>query len=293
MDREAIEDVVYASLGRHLRVTCVLGILFLAIGFILGHYVAAQHSRELSVRWAGQVDRLSQQVSEVEKSFQAELGKVRELAQTRESAPVVIAHQSPAFAHASAQTEQLNETRRLSRAAEEMRRMAIARCIEDVEREKARILLELQPYLDRKMTVQATDVSKAVNRLVNTQIAQLKTLVPVEAPPTPAVDMSYFANADISTISAEADPPHCPAPEYLPLVPVADDPSPTVNENVAGLPTPRTPVEQSPVLAEPSTDTLKKSENTPRFFTAPRKPRLFITGRKPLEMSSEKESVVR
>ena len=45
MDRDTVEDVVHASLGRHLRVTCVLGLLFLGVGFVLGHYVAAQQHK--------------------------------------------------------------------------------------------------------------------------------------------------------------------------------------------------------------------------------------------------------
>ena len=259
----------------------------------MGHYVAAQHARELSVRWASRVDQLSQQVELVEKSLKAELGKVRELAQAQESAPETPANQPPAVSQQSQHEEQLHETRRLSRVAEELRRTTIAHCIEDIEREKGRILLELQPYLDRKLTIQAAEVSKAVNRLVDTQVAQLKTLVLVETPPTPAADLSYFTNRDISRISAEADVPHCPVPEYHPLIPVSDDQVPKVNRNAAFMPTPSTPAERVPVLADPSSDTLRKSDTTPQFFTAPRKPRLFITGRKPLEMSSEKDAVGR
>jgi len=293
MDRETIEDVVYASLGRHLRVTCVLGLLFLAIGFVLGHYVAAQHSRELSVRWASRVDLLSKQIDQVDKSLKAELGKVRELAQAHESAQKAAANQPPVVIEPSRNEELLNETRRLSRAAEEMRRTSIARCIEDIEREETRILLELQPYLDRKLTIQAAEVSKAVTRLVNTQVAQLKTLVQVETPPTPAVDVSYFRNTDISPVSAETDDPHCPVPEYHPLIPVADDQAQSDLESVALVPMPSPAAERLPAPAEPSSGSLTKSKAAPQFFSAPRKPRLFITGRKPLEISSEKESVIR
>ena len=56
MDRDSVEDVVHASLGRHLRVTCVLGLLLLGVGFVLGHFVAAQHARELSDHWSHQTE---------------------------------------------------------------------------------------------------------------------------------------------------------------------------------------------------------------------------------------------
>ena len=84
MDREEIEDLVHASLGRHLRVTCVLGLLFLAIGFVLGHFVAAQHARELSDRLAGRTERWTreadQRAQQMEKTIKAEIEEIKALA---------------------------------------------------------------------------------------------------------------------------------------------------------------------------------------------------------------------
>ena len=229
MDREEVEDVVHASLGRHLRVTCVLGLLFLGVGFILGHYVAAQHARDLSDRWSHRTEELAQ----AQATLKADLDQVRELAQsTRHEELTRSAHQA----------EMLDETRRLARAAEDLRQSLIARCIAENQREKARILQELQPYLDRKMTLQAAEVSEAVKRLVDSQVTQLKTLAQVEASPTPiAADNSLTIRSEISPVSAESDSALCPLPDYSsPLVPIAEGTIPTDQEpelSVANEPT--------------------------------------------------------
>ena len=285
MDREAVEDVVHASLGRHLRVTCVLGLLFLGVGFVLGHYVAAQHARELSDRWASRTEELARQVTQVETSLKTDLEQVRHLAQST---------QRDELTRSSRQEEMLHETRRLARAAEDLRQSLIARCIAENEREKARILQELQPYLDRKMTIKAAQVSEAVNRLVDTQVAQLKTLAQVDTPSTPvAADQTLSIRSEISPVSAETDAVQCPEPNYSPLTPIPEGTTPADQEQVALMPMPTTPIIHLPVQAEPSTSPTAVPSGHPKFFTAPRKPRLFIPSRKPLEISTADEPVVR
>ncbi len=285
MDREAVEDVVHASLGRHLRVTCVLGLLFLGVGFVLGHYVAAQHARELSDRWTDRADELSKQVSLVEETMKAELAQVRELAQLT---------QGEELTRVVRQEELLHETRRLARASEVLRQSLITRCIAENEREKARILQELQPYLDRKMTIKAAEVSEAVNRLVDTQVTQLKTLAEVEAAPIPAASQPLAIRSNISPVSGEADIPHCPVPDYSsPLAPIVEGTTPADQESVALMPMPTAPIIHMPVQAEPTNPLTALPSGHPQFFTAPRKPRLFIPARKPVEVSTATEPVVR
>lgn len=292
MDREAVEDVIHASLGRHLRVTCVLGLLFLGVGFVLGHYVAAQHARELSDRWTDRAEELARQFVQdqgtLKVEFQAELAQVRELAQASHTS-----HRAE-LAQSARQEEMLSETQRLARATEDLRQSLITRCIEQNEREQARILQELQPYLDRKMTIQAAEVSNAVNRLVNTQVTQLKTLAQVEAPSqTVAANHALTLRSNISPVSAEADAALCPVPDYSPLAPVAEVTTPTAQEPVALMPMTMTPMVHLPVPAEPTTSPPAQPSSHAQFFTAPRKPRLFIPARKPLEISKAKEPVVR
>ena len=285
MDRDTVEDVVHASLGRHLRVTCVLGLLFLGVGFVLGHYVSAQHARELSDRWTHRTDELSQQITAAQESMQADLAQVRELAQSTHSDEVT---------QSARREEMLSETRRLARATEDLRQSLIARCIAENQREKARILQELQPYLDRKMTLKAAEVSEALNRLVDTQVAQLKTLAEVEASPTQVASQPLAIQSDISPVSGEAPVPHCPVPDYTsPLVPVPEGTTPADQEPVALMPMPTTPIVRMPVQAEPTNTPTTLPNSQPQFFTAPRKPRLFIPARKPLEMSTATEPVVR
>ena len=287
MDRETVEDVIHASLGRHLRVTCVLGLLFLGVGFVLGHYVAAQHARELSDRWTDRAEELAQQLARAEESMKAELAEVRSLSQTSQ------AHHHDDLAQSARHEEMLDETRRLARATEDLRQSLITRCIAENEREKARILQELQPYLDRKMTIKAAEVSEAVNRLVDTQVAQLKTLAQVEAPSAPTADQALTLRSNISPVSAEADAALCPFPDHSPLTPLPEVTPPTDQERVALMPMPTTPIVHMPVQAEPTSSASALPSGHPQFFTAPRKPRLFIPARKPLEVSTATEPVVR
>ena len=281
MDREAVEDVVHASLGRHLRVTCVLGLLFLGVGFVLGHYVAAQHARELSDRWTDRAEELSRQIAQAEETMKAELTQVRELAQST---------RRDELTRPPRQEEMLNETRRLARASEDLRQSLIARCIAENQREKARILQELQPYLDRKMTIQAAEVSEAVETLIDSQVTQLKTLATVEAPsPAAAANQVLTIRSDISPVSAESDATLCPVPDYSPLAPIAEGTTPTDQEPVALMPMPTTPMVHMPVQAEPTS----LPGGHPRFFTAPRQTRLFIPARKSLEISTATDPVVR
>lgn len=285
MDRDAVEDVVHASLGRHLRVTCVLGLLFLGVGFVLGHYVSAQHARELSDRWASRTDELSQQITQAQEAMKADLAQVRQLAQSTQQDDVT---------QSARREEMLSETRRLARASEDLRQSLIARCIAENQREKARILQELQPYLDRKMTLKAAEVSEALNRLVDTQVTQLRTLAEVEAAPTLVVNQPMAIQSDISPVSGEAAAPHCPAPDYTsPLHPIPEGTNLADQEPVALMPMPTTPIVRMPVPAEPTHLPIALPSSHPQFFTAPRKPRLFIPARKSVEMSAASEQIVR
>lgn len=299
MDREAVEDLVHASLGRHLRITCVLGLLLLAVGFILGHFVAAQHTRQMSERWAARAEQLTQQVSKVEQNMKSELAKVRELAQSQPSSPQTGSPAATAVSPVSQTTSydevKHKDARPLTCETEVERRLLVARCIEETEREKARILSELQPYLDRKMTIEATVVSKVVHRLVDSQVAQLKTLAPVENHAAPAGDVSYFGPMDISPVSAESTPPRRSAPSLAPLMPIpAEKGLGTDDEGVVLMPLPSSTVSRVPVPAEPSHTGETELGHPPQFFAAPRrKSRVFITSRKPREVTTAASPVVK
>ena len=293
MDRDEIEDVVHASLGRHLRVTCVLGLLFLVVGFVLGHYVAAQHARLLSDRWSDRATELSKQIGQIDAKLKTRTAEVR---QPTKANPVTLptpASPTVDLSQLSRHEELLGETRRLARATEDLRRSLIARCIEDSEREKARILGELKPYLDRKLAINAVEVSEAVNRLVDTQVAQLKTLAQVELPMAPSAEASISLKSEISPVSGEPDPASCPEPMNTPLVPVAEVQTPATQESAALMPMPRTPLFRMPVQAEPTSHRPIEKGAPSQFFTAPRQPRLFIPARKTLEVSKAPEPVIR
>ncbi len=235
MNRDEIEDVVHASLGRHLRVTCVLGLLFLAVGFILGHYVAAQHTRDLADQWSRKAEalqaRLEQMHGDLKDEFRQELAAARQ-----SSVPPVAETPAEQSTEAKPQDEDLVvETRRLARATEDLRQSLIARCNEQTEREKARLLNELQPYLDRKLTLKATEVSVALSRLVDLQVQQLKGLATTDLTATTTAQGSMPFKSEIAPVSGETRPTTS-NPSLLPVPAEASAPEATESVSLAPLP---------------------------------------------------------
>lgn len=286
MDRDAIEDVVHASLGRHLRVTCVLGLLFLAVGFILGHYVAAQHTRDLADQWSRKAEALQERIDQMhvdlKGEFQQELATFRE----NSSPAVAVTPAEPVVEEKSQEQEQdlVLETRRLARATEDLRQSLIARCIEQTEREKTRLLKELQPYMDRKMTLKATEVSVAVSRLVDLQVQQLKGLATGDLTATTSQSPLQF-KSEIAPVSGETRPTTT-NPSLLPVP--AEASAPEATESVSLAPLPAVSAARSPAAAEPMPSAPK-----PQFFTTPRKPQLFIPARKSASLPAAPAAVTR
>lgn len=285
MNRDEIEDVVHASLGRHLRVTCVLGLLFLAVGFILGHYVAAQHTRGLADQWSHKAEALQERLEQMHGDLKDELRQ--DLATVRQSAiPQVAETPAEQSTEAKPQDEELVvETRRLARATEDLRQSLIARCIEQTEREKARLLNELQPYLDRKLTLKATEVSVALSRLVDLQIQQLKALATNDMTAAMTSRGPLQFKSEIAPVSGETRPTTS-NPSLLPVP--AEASAPEATESVSLAPLPAVTAVRTPAAAEP-----KPAAPKPQFFTTPRKPQLFIPSRKSASLPATPGAVTR
>lgn len=281
MERDEIEDVVHASLGRHLRVTSVLGLLFLGVGFVLGHYVSAQHARELSDQsirrtedLLGQVEKMN---SELKEHVEAELASIRD---ESEDSVRQILEKKPEH------EELVSETRRLARATEDLRQSLIARCIEQTEQERVRLLSELQPYLDRKMTLKATEVSVAVSRLVDLQVQQLKALASGEMSSNTPSAVQF--KSVIAPVSGEANrtPLTTSNPSLLPVPAEASAPEARETASLAPLPP---SITRTPAVAEPG----PLQTATQKFFTTPRKPQLFIPARRSAALPTENGSAIR
>lgn len=295
MDRESVEDLVHSALGRQLRVTCLLGLLFLGVGFVMGHMVAAQHARDLGEHWSQRADQLTDQVNKVETKLQSELIEVRQLAASQQA---LVNELTAKLAQHDVQV--LDETRRLAKATEELRRSLVARCIAETQQEKARMLRELQPYVDRRMTLKASEVTEAVNRLVDSQISHLKSLA--QAEPQQETRLQVMSSLEtvpaatpaIAPVSAESGA--CPPPHLTALTPVAEQPefsttvaprpvaprsstvsAPAVSEAVTPVPAIEAPMASTPSapgMIAPITP--RGSTGKPLFFPAPVRPRLFI-----------------
>lgn len=284
MNRDEIEDVVHASLGRHLRVTCVLGLLFLAVGFILGHYVAAQHTRDLADQWSRKAEALQERLEQMHGDLKDELRQ--ELAAARQSSVNPVAETPAEQPEAKPQDDDLVvETRRLARATEDLRQSLIARCIEQTEREKARLLNELQPYLDRKLTLKATEVSVALSRLVDLQVQQLKGLATTDLTTATTSQGPLQFKSEIAPVSGETRPTTS-NPSLLPVPGEASAPEAT--ESVSLAPLPAVTAARTPAAAEP-----KPASSKPQFFTTPRKPQLFIPSRKSASLPATPGAVTR
>ncbi|MFO1007601.1 MAG: hypothetical protein U0929_16685 [Planctomycetaceae bacterium] len=302
MDREEIEDLVYASLGRHLRVTCVLGLLFLGIGFVMGHLVAAQHTRVVSERWAAQAEQLSKQMTLVESKLKAELAKVRELSKTQSVAPpatptAVVPEQEmtpPVIVTESRADAEATDVAKASTAtAQQECREQVVRCIEETEREKVRIQTELQPFLDRKLKIEATEVLRAVNRLLENQVAHLKTLASGESPVVQTSDSPYFRPSTISPISGESTPARSASSVVAPLLPVPGDQA-AASEDATLMPLPNSRVARVPVAAEPSQgDDRDALESSQPVQSKPVRRSIFLSSRKPVAVSSNAETTSR
>lgn len=301
MDREEIEDLVYASLGRHLRVTCVLGLLFLGIGFVMGHLVAAQHTRVMSERWAAHAEQLSKHVTQVEAKLKAELAKVRELTKSQSVTPPVVPtaavpeqEMTPPVIVTKTQsnTEAAEVADESAAKAEQQCQEHVARCIEETEREKVRIQSELQPYVERKLTIEASEVSRAVNRLLDSQVAHLKRLVGGESPVVQTQEAPYFRPSNISPISGESTPARSASSVVAPLLPVPGGPA-TLGDDAALMPLPNSRVARVPVAAEPSHDRSHVLEAPSPARSKPVRRSIFISGRKPVAVSSNTETAGR
>ena len=291
MDREEIEDLVHASLGRQLRVTCVLGLLFLVIGFVLGHHVALQHSHQLSDQWSSRVDQLAAHVKQVEAQLKSEMAKVRKVAQeslaSQQAGQLAIEEFREAQASQTSLLQQvqqqLNETRKQVLATSETQRSRIAQSIATTQQERARLKQQLQPYLDRKMTIQATQVSAAIDHLADAQVTELQQL---SRSPVAKIHESAPLDSTISAVDAEEDSTHCPDPIEGPLVPI-----PETQDRMALMPWRDAAIARMPIPAEPQGNPELGGEPS-RFFQPPRSQRLFLSS-KPVEVSRAAEPTVR
>jgi hypothetical protein len=201
IDEIDVERIAYAAIGRHLRVMCVLALLLLVIGFLMGHHIASQHSRHLTSDFNQRTDLLLERIATLDKDV-AGLRSVKSV----DSAD--LKHQATRLEQLiREQDAQMETARRANEEAEQHRRAFVVQCIEQMELDRRSLLRELKPYFEQSRPIAPAEVSEAMTRVVDAQVGRLNKMIDVPA---------------------ETE---CPAPggTTLPLVPTSEHgPSPTV-----------------------------------------------------------------
>ncbi len=200
LDRREVQDIVHEALGRQLRLAMVAGVLMIVVGFVLGHYVAAAHSRVAS-------DRLEQRMDELI----AHVGALQ-----RQSLEQQAAQRTT--------LETLAALERLRRDQAARDREALQVIIAGAVERRTACLRELEPFAKRRLMVPTPQVVAVVNEFVDRQVGQVQQLLavverrvddaavdsgaaPHPAPPPPSEP--FNVSLDRGTRDA-AEP--CPAP---------------------------------------------------------------------------------
>lgn len=205
-----VERIAYAAIGRHLRVMCFLCLLLLVLGFLIGHHVANQHTRELASDLEHRGDGLSEQIA----LLTGDVATLRHAAIDSERISAGLRAQVARNELAAKTLEERVES------ADSLRRSLVVEAIEQAEADRRGLLREFKPYVDQNQHLSAAVVSNALTRVIDAQRERLNRLIDA---PTRAVCSNESASA-------------------RPLVPVSESgPSPTISGGSAS-PMPEVPV---------------------------------------------------
>lgn len=203
-----IERIAYSAIGRHLRVMCVLCLLLLGLGFLLGHHVANLHARKIaheferqSGGYAKQIVELGHQIDMLRQSQMVDRNLLTGLCRDTEKHVAVVE---------SLRTE--------IDSAEVLRSSLIASSLEQIEADRREALHQLEACRSADTPLKADAVTQMMTRIVDGQMDRLNRLLGKTVP------ASCPGSADLAS---------------LPLVPVSEaGPSPTM----AAIPDPFMPV---------------------------------------------------
>lgn len=193
-----IERIAYSAIGRHLRVMCVLCLLLLGLGFLLGHHVANLHAKKIaheferqSGGYAKQIVELGHEVDMLRQSQTVDRNLLTSLRQDAEKHVAVI-----------------ESLRREIDSAEVLRSSLVASSLEQIEADRREALHELEACRSGDVPLKPEVVTQMMTRIVDGQMDRLHRLLGKTVPAAcPSV-------ADLAS---------------LPLVPVSEGgPSPTM-----------------------------------------------------------------
>lgn len=198
-----IERIAYSAIGRHLRVMCVLCLLLLGLGFLLGHHVANLHAKKIAHEFERQSGGYAKQIVELGH----ELDMLRQLQTVDRNLLTSLRFDSEKHV---AVVESL---RKEIDSAEVLRSSLVASSLEQIEADRREALHQLEACRSADTPLKADAVTQMMTRIVDGQMDRLHRLLGKTVP------AACPATADLAS---------------LPLVPVSEaGPSPTVAETPA------------------------------------------------------------
>lgn len=229
-----IERIAYSAIGRHLRVMCVLCLLLLGLGFLLGHHVANLHAKKIAHEFERQSGGYAKQI--------VELG--HEVDMLRQSQTVDRNLLTSLRFDAEKHVAVIESLRQEIDSAEVLRSSLVASSLEQIEADRREALHELEACRTGDVPLKPEVVTQMMTRIVDGQMDRLHRLLGKTVPAAcPTV-------ADLAS---------------LPLVPVSEGgPSPTM----AATPAPATAVAPATSVA-PAAEEVTFFPATPASAFAP------------------------
>ncbi|QDT57492.1 hypothetical protein Pan44_55610 [Caulifigura coniformis] len=197
MDRAEVERIAYQAIGHQFRLPSLFSMLLLVVGFVLGHYVAARHTGELADRLEERITTLQEKIAALESGVPNPLP-----ARSTAAAPAALTNDisfvdqseespfdsTPSNFHLAGMSETFDST-----AADftmmshsflgdmETASTATRAVIDDLrkaaEAERDACLAELQPYVERRLSVPAVTVVEVIETIYADQDRRLAAAI--------------------------------------------------------------------------------------------------------------------
>jgi hypothetical protein len=199
MDRAEVERIAYQAIGQQFRLPSLFSMLLLVVGFVLGHYVAARHTGEIADRFEARMTALQEKVDSLQSG-----GTVAPNRTTAATLSGTVTAEKPG-ADAESVTSPFDSTtsnfqltgmsRTFDAATTDFAMLSSSSFLANVEatttttraviddlRKAAEIerdacLAELQPYVDRKLSVPAATVSQVIETIYADQDRRLAAAI--------------------------------------------------------------------------------------------------------------------
>jgi len=235
MDRAEVERIAYQAIGHQFRLPSLFSMLLLVVGFVLGHYVASRHTAEIAARFEARINSLQEKVDSlypgvtVSQHGPAPAALTGTLASEPVSAPE---ERATSPFDASDSNFQLTGMSRTFETTATDFAMLSATFLGDVEAtttttravidglrkaaqdERDACLAELQPYVDRKLSVPATTVAHVIETIYSDQDSRLVAAIDDAAAKATGLDprdTSVKIFPPMSEDGEEAESPEKPA----------------------------------------------------------------------------------